>query len=127
MTEMTAHPLEIVPDGEAEAIERVTALQTAIMKARDPKKRGQHPKQQALLRGTFEIAERVPEKLRAGLFAAPGSYEALVRVSTGPVITEEGEFAECPPGTSFQKSSTDRGTVQWCQRSEGTRHGPWTR
>lgn len=85
MQDMTPHPLEIVPKGEAEMIERVTALQTEIMKSRDPKKRGQHPKQQALLRGVFEIADSVPEGLRAGVFAEPGTFDALVRVSTGPM------------------------------------------
>ncbi len=82
---MTPHPLEIVPDGEAEMIERVTALQTEIQKTRDPRKRGQHPKQQALLRGVFEIADSVPKTLRAGVFAEPGAFDALVRVSTGPM------------------------------------------
>ena len=85
MEQMTTHPLEIIPGGEAEMIERVTALQTKIMKSGDPKKRGQHPKQQALLRGVFEIADTVPEGLRVGVFAESGKFDALVRVSTGPM------------------------------------------
>lgn len=83
------HPLERVPDGEAEMIERVAALQTAIMKSRqDPRKRGQHPRQQALVRGAFEIADQVPEALRAGIFAQPRRFDALVRLSTGPMPKE---------------------------------------
>ena len=79
------HPLEIVPQGEAEMIERVTTRQIEMMKARDPKKRGQHPKHQALLRGIFEVGDTVPEAMRAGVFAAPGKFDAFVRVSTGPM------------------------------------------
>ena len=85
MEPIKPHPLEIVPEGEAEMIERVTALQVAMMKARDPKKRGQHPKHQALLRGIFEVADSVPEAMRAGVFAKPGKFDAFVRVSTGPM------------------------------------------
>ena len=86
MDQALSHPLEIIPPGEAEMIERVTSLQTEIMKHRqDPGKRGQHPRQQALLRGSFEIAQTVPEAFRAGVFARPGQFDALVRVSTGPM------------------------------------------
>ena len=85
MNPIAPHPLEIVPPAEAEMIERVTALQTEIMKSRDPRKRGQHPKQQALLRGVFEIGDSVPDALRAGAFAKPRKFDALVRVSTGPM------------------------------------------
>ena len=88
MHQMLSHPLEIVPPGEAEMIERVTALQTEMMKGRDPHKRGQHPKQQALLRGFFEVARAVPEPFRAGVFAKPRQFDALVRVSTGPMPKE---------------------------------------
>lgn len=85
MDQVVQHPLEIVPPGEAALIERVIALQMEMMKGRDPKKRGQHPKQQALLRGTFEVAETVPEAMRVGVFAEPSRFEALVRLSTGPM------------------------------------------
>ncbi len=79
------HPLEQIPQNEAEMIEKVVEMQVAIMKnAQDPRKRGQHPKQQAVLRGTFEIADDVPETMRTGIFARPGKFDALVRMSTGP-------------------------------------------
>ena len=84
MTDITPHPLEIVPDGEADNIEKVTSIQLDIMKnAQDPHKRGQHPKTQALLRGAFEISGNVPDKMRVGIFSKPRKYEALVRFSTG--------------------------------------------
>lgn len=79
------HPLEKIPANEAELIEKVVEMQIAIMKsAQDPKKRGQHPKQQAVLRGSFEIADNVPAAMRTGIFARRGSFDALVRLSTGP-------------------------------------------
>lgn len=84
MSAETSHPLETVPAGESEMIDRVVALQLEIVnKFQDPKKRGQHPKQQALLRGTLEVSDRLPEALRAGIFARPGRFAALVRLSTG--------------------------------------------
>ncbi len=77
------HPLENVPDGEAEMIDRVMQIQLDIMKKRqDPAKRGQHPKTQALLRADFEVLPQVPEAMRVGLFAQPKTYPALVRFST---------------------------------------------
>ncbi len=79
------HPLEQIPTNEAELIEKVAEMQVAIMKnAQDPRKRGQHPKQQAVLRGTFEIADDVPAAMRAGIFARSGKFDALIRMSTGP-------------------------------------------
>ena len=78
------HPLEQIPANEAELIEKVVDMQIAIMKTQDPSKRGQHPKQQAVVRGTFEIADNVPPTMRAGIFARPCKFDALVRISTGP-------------------------------------------
>ncbi|MEM7226037.1 MAG: hypothetical protein AAF495_23870 [Pseudomonadota bacterium] len=86
MTDMTAHPLETIPDGEAEMIEHVAQVQIGIMKDRqNPKKRGQHPKHQALVRGRFEVSQAVPKAMRVGVFAQPRSFEAVVRISTGPM------------------------------------------
>ena len=84
MTEFRPHPLEIIPDDEPANIERVATMQLDIMKRhQDPSKRGQHPKQQALLRGTFEVTDRVPDAMRVGVFAKPRKFDALVRMSTG--------------------------------------------
>ena len=84
MTVTKPHPLEIVPNGEAADIERVAQMQLDIMKRdQDPSKRGQHPKQQALLRGVLEVSEKVPDSMRAGVFAKPRRFDALVRFSTG--------------------------------------------
>ena len=80
-----SHPLETVPAGEADMIERVVGLQIAMMKGVNPKKRGQHPKHQALVRGRFEVGDDVPAPFKAGIFAQPGAYDAAVRISTGPM------------------------------------------
>ena len=84
LTQIRPHPLEIIPDGEADMIKRVMEMQLEIMKVQDPTKRGQHPKQQALLRGTFEIADAVPDTMRVGVFAQTKTFDALFRLSTGP-------------------------------------------
>ncbi len=83
-TQIKPHPLEIIPEGEAALIERVMEMQLEIMKSKEPRKRGQHPKQQALLRGTFEISDSIPENMRVGVFAESKKYDALFRLSTGP-------------------------------------------
>lgn len=84
MTDFTPHPLEIIPAEETALIEQVTKMQIEIMKKhQDPSKRGQHPKQQALLRGVFEISNQVPDAMRVGVFAEPRKFDALIRMSTG--------------------------------------------
>lgn len=84
MIDFMPHPLEIIPAEEPANIEHVTQMQIDIMKTQqDPSKRGQHPKQQALLRGVFEVSDNVPEAMRVGVLAEPRKFEALVRFSTG--------------------------------------------
>ncbi len=84
MSDFTPHPLEIIPAEESANIDQVTKLQIEIMKNhQDPSKRGQHPKQQALLRGVFEISNQVPDEMRVGVFAEPRKFDALIRMSTG--------------------------------------------
>lgn len=46
--------------------------------------RAVHAKGQALLKGRLLIADNLPEELAHGLFAAPGTYEAVVRFSSPP-------------------------------------------
>lgn len=84
MTDFKPHPLEIIPEGEAADIETVADIQIDMMtNTQNPQKRGQHPKQQALLHGIFDVADTVPENMRAGIFAQPGKFDALIRLSTG--------------------------------------------
>ena len=44
-------------------------------------RRSQHAKDHGCVRATVTIADGLPEHLRVGLFAAPRTYEALIRFS----------------------------------------------
>jgi hypothetical protein len=46
--------------------------------------RSVHAKAHGIARGTLTVAENLPPELAQGLFAAPGSYEAIIRISTNP-------------------------------------------
>ncbi|WP_019504129.1 hypothetical protein [Pleurocapsa sp. PCC 7319] len=84
---ISQHPLEVIPEGEAEMIEHVTKIQLEMMKNKDPQKRGQHPKQQALLRGIFEISDSVPESILTippQDFTAPEQFEFCENLSYNP-------------------------------------------
>lgn len=43
-----------------------------------------HAKSHALLKGSFEVLDNLPAEYAHGLFANPGHYEAVVRISTNP-------------------------------------------
>jgi hypothetical protein len=55
----------------------------AAKSAKFGKGRALHRKQQLGLRGGFEVLSGLPDYARHGLFAAPGTYEAWVRLSNG--------------------------------------------
>jgi len=75
---------ELVPDGEAEAIEAVLRANLALLDTdRTPVPRGQHPKTHGCVQAELRVGTDVPQALRHGLFAAPGVYRALVRFSNG--------------------------------------------
>lgn len=65
--------------GYARDFEQIQALKSAKF----GKGRALHRKQQLGLQGTLEVLSGLPEHARHGLFAAPGSYEAWVRLSNG--------------------------------------------
>jgi len=46
--------------------------------------RAVHAKGQALLKGRLQVSDGLPQELAHGLFAAPATYEALVRFSSPP-------------------------------------------
>ncbi len=46
--------------------------------------RSVHAKAHGLVRGTLTIADGLPPELAQGLFAAPGTFDARVRISTSP-------------------------------------------
>jgi len=75
---------EYPPEGEAAAIEQLRGLHLKVHQAQPgPTHRGEHPKQHAGLWATFRVADDIPESMRVGLFATPGSYTAIVRFSNG--------------------------------------------
>ena len=83
--------LEVVPPEEAARIERVVQSTLARMKQRDsgdrPVLRGVHPKDHGCVQSTFRIADDLPEELRVGVFAKPGTeYPAWIRFSNAAVL-----------------------------------------
>jgi hypothetical protein len=81
-------PLEIgqeyPPVNEAEAIDKLVTLHLKVQEVHPgPGYRGEHPKQHAGVWATFTVVEEVPVAQRAGLFAKPGTYKALIRFSNG--------------------------------------------
>jgi hypothetical protein len=71
----------------AEFTEQIVALQSKINR-RNGKGRAFHRKPIAGLRGTLQVPELLPEYASQGLFAKPGTYEALVRMSNGSVVPQ---------------------------------------
>ena len=80
--------VEVIPDGEAEAIrglgEQVRAIQDKTTADYGVAVRGIHAKGHAIVSGTLEVLPNLPPELSQGLFAGSGSYEALLRFSTLP-------------------------------------------
>jgi len=75
---------EYPPEGESAVTDELRALHLKVHQAQPgPTHRGEHPKQHAGLWATFRVDGSVPEPLRAGIFAKPGEYRALVRFSNG--------------------------------------------
>jgi hypothetical protein len=75
-------PLEQVPPGEAAAVADLVTLQRKLMDPTRPR-RGQHAKGHGLVRGVFGVRADVPQPLRAGLFATPGTFACWVRFYNG--------------------------------------------
>ena len=75
---------EYPPDGEAAVIEQLRALHLMVHKVQPGAAfRGEHPKQHAGVWGTLTVADHIPDAMRVGLFAAPGTFKALIRFSNG--------------------------------------------
>lgn len=75
-------------DGEAEAITSLKDSFRHILEttAKDygHAVRGVHAKSHGIIRGVVTIHADLPTDLAQGMFAAPGSYEAVLRISTSP-------------------------------------------
>ena len=70
------------PDTGAD-IEIVKAIQLALMRARDPNRRGQHSKTNGCVEASFEVLAQIPDALKVGLFATPAVYRSDIRFSNG--------------------------------------------
>jgi hypothetical protein len=75
-------------DGEAEAITSLKDSFRHILEttSRDygHAVRGVHAKAHGIVTGTFSVRAGLPPELAQGLFATPGAYEAVLRISTSP-------------------------------------------
>ena len=80
------HCSETIPPGEAAAMAQINALIEAKVRAQaltGPARRDAHPKGHGCVRSSFRVLDTVPEALRAGVFAAPASFQAWIRFSNG--------------------------------------------
>ncbi len=71
----------------AEFVETIVKLQSRINSKRGPG-RAFHRKPIAALTGRLVVPEVLPEHARHGLFATPGEYEVVVRMSNGAVVPQ---------------------------------------
>jgi len=81
---------------EDAAIEAIAAMLLASVRSNTPPgsvaRRDAHPKHHAIVRAEFQVEADLPADLRHGLFAAPRSYPAWIRLSNGsPRIRSDGK------------------------------------
>ncbi len=77
---------EEIPADEAERFERHSQTMADVQKATSEtfgKGRGLHRKRVLALSGSFTVMDDLPDHCRHGLFAKPGSYESVIRLSNG--------------------------------------------
>jgi hypothetical protein len=78
---------EAIPPGEAAAAASITASIVQQVRrdalADGAAHRDAHPKMHGCLVANFAVLDGLPEAYRAGIFAAPGNYRALIRFSNG--------------------------------------------
>jgi hypothetical protein len=73
--------------------EQILALQSRISARRGPG-RAFHRKQVAALSGTLTVAADLPDHAAHGLFAAPGEFEVLARMSNGSVTPQRDQVPD---------------------------------
>jgi hypothetical protein len=80
--------VEVLQDNEQQTFDDISATMLDIAGKIGEKQRHTtrpvHAKSHGLLKAELTIAENLPEELRQGLFATPGSYGAILRFSTNP-------------------------------------------
>lgn len=88
LTQEVAEPDEAANIAEIQrrSIER---LQRQFPEGKRPVLRDAHPKAHGLVSAEFIVLDGLPEELRHGVFANPGTYQALIRFSAGNVEVQE--------------------------------------
>ena len=64
---------EQTPTDEGELIKQLVAFQVGIMMAKDPDRRGQHPKHHGCVDAEFVVRGDIPDVYRIGIFNEPGT------------------------------------------------------
>jgi hypothetical protein len=86
-------PVEKVPVGEPEAIERMIATLQAQLRERyqgTAVLRDAHPKHHGLVNASFIVDKHCPADMRHGLFRAPRQFDAQIRFSNGhPIVNHD--------------------------------------
>lgn len=83
--------VEMVPDREDEMISEIADLTVKLQEKRRPRQdgeifRGVHPKSQGCVAASFTVLKYIGSDYRVGLFAQPGTYEAMIRYSNAAVL-----------------------------------------
>jgi hypothetical protein len=67
-----------------ELIETLLSISETSLNDESEALRAVHAKSHGLLKATFSVSENLPEMLAQGLFARPGQYDAVIRLSSAP-------------------------------------------
>lgn len=85
---------EVIEPDEAASIAEIKRLSIERLRrqfpdGQRPMLRDAHPKAHGLVSAEFIVLDGLPDELRHGVFAKPGTYQALVRFSAGNVEVQE--------------------------------------
>jgi hypothetical protein len=69
---------------QSELIETLLSISKTTLKDEHEALRAVHAKSHGLLKATLIVADALPETLAQGLFAKPGRYDAVIRLSSAP-------------------------------------------
>jgi hypothetical protein len=91
-------PEEVIPTGEAEAIQRiVAAIENRVRDAAAKTGhalRDAHPKAHGCVRAEFRVLDDLPADLRVGIFATPRTYDAWIRFSNGSGTAQKDSIGD---------------------------------
>ncbi len=90
----------------AQILETLREIQQKTYKSEGHAIRSVHAKSHAILKGELQVADNLPPYLAQGLFAKPGTYPIVVRISTAPgdVLPDS---VSTPRGFSFKVSGVE--------------------